>query len=117
MVKIIERKLFFYRDLFHRFYNDQNSRVKIKIDWTLKLISTIERIPVKYLKHLESSNGLYEIRVEYGGNIFRIFCFFDEGDLIILLNGFQKKSQKTPQQEIKNAEKFKNQYFYEKENE
>lgn len=117
MVKIIERKLFFYRDFFHRFYNDQSPKVKTKIDWTLKLIITMERVPANYLKHLESSNGLYEIRVEYGGNIFRIFCFFDEGSLVILLNGFQKKSEKTPQQEIKNAERLKNQYFYEKENE
>ena len=117
MERIIDRKLYFYRHFFHLFYNDQRPKVKAKIDWTLKLIATMERVPVKFLKHLESTDGLYEIRVENGGDIFRIFCFFDEGDLIILLNGFQKKSQKTPQQEIQHAEKLKKQYFNEKENE
>lgn len=63
---------------------------------------------------MENTDGLYEIRVEVGSNIFRVFCFFDEGNLVILLNGFQKKSQKTPKNEIELAEKLKKEYFYEK---
>ena len=65
---------------------------------------------------MEGSNGLYEIRVEIGGDIFRVFSFFDKDKLIILVNGFQKKSQKTPKNELQLAEKLKKEYFYEKEN-
>jgi phage-related protein len=89
--------------------------VKKKFNWTLGLISELERIPVKYFKHLNGSEGLYEIRVEVGSNIFRVFSFFDEGQLIILLNGFQKKSDKTPKNEIELANKLKKQYYEEKQ--
>ncbi len=73
---------------------------KEKINWTLQLIATIERVPKKYFQHMEGTSGLYEIRVEVGSNIFRAFAFFDEGQLIVVANGFQKKSQKTPKNEI-----------------
>ena len=82
---------------------------------TLKLIATIERVPVKYFKHLEGSSGLYEVRVEVGSDIYRVFGFFDKGQLIILINGFQKKTQKTPKNELELAEKLKKEYFDEKE--
>ena len=81
---------------------------------TLKLISSVERFPVKYFRYIEDSTGLYEIRVESGSNIYRVFSFFDKGQLVILINGFQKKSQKTPKKEIEKAEKLKRQYFDEK---
>ena len=68
-------------------------------------------VPGKYLKHITNSNGLWEIGVSAGNGIFRIFCFFDEDNLIILLSGFQKKSQKTPQTEIKRAEKLIKEYY------
>lgn len=64
---------------------------------------------------MEGSDGLYEIRVSSGNNIFRIFCFFDEGQLDILLNGFQKKTQKTPKSEIERAEKLKIKYYEDKQ--
>jgi len=70
---------------------------------------------VKYFKHITGSNGIFEIRVEVGSDIYRVFSFFDKGKLIILLNGFQKKSQKTPKNELALAEKLKNQYFDEKD--
>lgn len=73
-------------------------------------------IPDKFFKHLDGTEGLYEIRVKVGSDIFRVFCFFDEGALVILLNGFQKKSQKTPRQEIEKAEKLKRQYYEERKN-
>jgi len=74
----------------------------------------ISRVPETYLKHIEGTNGLYEIRVQSGNDIFRIFCFFDDGRLVILANGFQKKSQKTPKQEIALALKIKEEYENEK---
>ncbi len=72
-------------------------------------------MPQTYLKHMEGSDGLNEIRVSSGNNIFRIFCFFDEGQLVILLNGFQKKTQKTPRAEIEKAEKLKTKYYEDKQ--
>ena len=78
------------------------------------MIATVDRIPVKYFKHIEDSTGLFEIRVESGSNIYRVFSFFDKGQLVILVNGFQKKSQMTPKKEIEKAEKLKKQYFDEK---
>jgi phage-related protein len=105
------RNVYVYRSDFWDFYNKQNKKVQDKIDWVIGLIRTIELIPEKYLKHLTGTDGLYEIRIGVGNNIFRIFCFFDEGNLIILLNGFQKKSQKTPSREIKKAEKLKDEYY------
>jgi len=74
----------------------------------------MERVPAKFFKHI--AEGLYEIRVEVGSNIFRVFCFFDDGQLVVLMNGFQKKTQKTPQNEIVAAKKIKKEYFDEKSN-
>jgi len=108
------RDIFYYREYYKDFFNKQSSKVQKKLNWTLQLITTLEQIPVKYFKYLEGTKGLYEIRSEVGNNIFRVFCFFDEGKLIILLNGFQKKTQKTPANEIELAEKLKNQYYDEK---
>ena len=105
------RNVYVYGTDFWDFYNKQNKKVQDKIDWVIGLIRTIEIIPEKYLKHLTGTDGLYEIRIGLGNNIFRIFCFFDEGNLIILLNGFQKKSQKTPRSEINKAEKLKDEYY------
>ena len=96
------------------FYKTLNADVKKKFDWTLKLLATVERVPIKYFRHIKNSSGLYEIRVEVGSNIFRAFSFFDKGQMIILINGFQKKSEKTPKKEIEKAEKLKKQYFDEK---
>jgi phage-related protein len=75
------------------------------------LISQHERVPEKYFKYITGSTGLYEIRVEVGTDIYRVFSFFDKGQLIILINGFQKKTQKTPASEIQTAEKLKKEYF------
>jgi len=109
------RNIFYYKNYYLNFFKTLDLKVREKFNWTLKLISTIERVPVKYFKHIENSTGLYEIRVEVGSNIFRVFSFFDEDQLIILINGFQKKSQKTPKKEIEKAEKLKKQYFDEKD--
>jgi len=97
------------------FYVEQSARVQQKIDFVLKLVKTVDRVPEKFLKHLSETDGLYEIRVEWGSNIFRIFCCFDKGNLVVLFNGFQKKTQKTPRQELVPAEKLMNEYFSDKE--
>jgi phage-related protein len=82
--------------------------------WTFDLIEDLERVPEIYLKHIEETDGLYEIRVQHGSDIFRIFCFFDKGQLVVLANGFQKKTQKTPRSEIDQALKIKQEYESEK---
>ena len=79
------------------------------------MVKTVYKIPEKFLKHLEGTDGLYEIRIEVGSNIFRIFCCFDKGNLVVLFNGFQKKTQKTPKQEIELALKLKKEYFNSKD--
>ncbi|MBN2745004.1 MAG: type II toxin-antitoxin system RelE/ParE family toxin [Marinilabiliaceae bacterium] len=104
------RTAIFYKDYFERFFIEQSDKVKAKIIWTIELIEELERIPEVYLKHIESTDGLCEIRVKHGSDIFRIFCFFDHGKLIILTNGFRKKSQKTPVKEIERALKIKEEY-------
>lgn len=109
------RNIYYYKKYYLEFFNSLDDKVKEKFNWTLKLISIIEYVPKKYLKHIKNSSGLYEIRVEVKSNIYRVFSFFDEGQLIILINGFQKKTQKTPKNEILKAEKLKKQYFDEKE--
>ena len=78
--------------------------------WTLEIIEDLQRVPELYLKHLENTDGLYEIRIQVASDIFRIFCFFDKGQLVVLVNGFQKKTQKTPKQEIELALKLKAEY-------
>jgi phage-related protein len=92
----------------------QRDKVKDKIIWTLDLIEEIHNVPEIYLKHMTKTVGLYEIRVQKGGDIFRIFCFFDDKNLVILANGFHKKTQKTPKKEIDKALKIKEEYFNEK---
>jgi phage-related protein len=108
------RTVFLYKDYFTDFFNQQKQKVKAKIIWTFRLIETIQQVPEDYLKHLEGTDELYEIRVQHGSDIFRIFCFFDEGKLIVLANGFQKKTQKTPRSEIEKALKIKREYETEK---
>lgn len=104
------RTVILYKDYFTDFYNKQRQKVKEKIIWTFILIETIQNVPEEYLKHIEGTEGLYEIRVQFGGNIYRIFCFFDKGKLVVLANGFQKKTKKTPKSEIEKALKIKQEY-------
>ncbi|HZL10371.1 MAG TPA: type II toxin-antitoxin system RelE/ParE family toxin [Prolixibacteraceae bacterium] len=108
------RTIIFYKDYFQEFFEKQRDKVKNKIIWTLDLIEDLQRVPESYLKHIENTDGLFEIRVQQGSDIFRIFCFFDQGQLVILTNGFQKKTQKTPKQEIDKAIKIKQDYENEK---
>ena len=106
-----KRNINIYKEHFWKFYKKQNPIVQKKIDWTISLIQVLKIVPEKYLKHLTNTNGIWEIRVKAGNGIFRIFCFFDNDNLVILLSGFQKKTQKTPKTEIERAEKLKKEYY------
>ncbi|WP_421894992.1 type II toxin-antitoxin system RelE/ParE family toxin [Marinoscillum sp.] len=106
-----QRELVFFKDYFKVFFDPLENRVKNKIDQVLFMIRIAERIPSKFFKHLTGTEGLFEIRIDFKGNIYRIFCCFDEGNLVVLFNGFQKKSQKTPKKEIEKALKIKAEYF------
>ena len=104
------RKIIIYGNHFWDFYDNQSVRVKEKINWTIKLLKVLDQIPSQYFKHIIGTN-LYEIRIKTGTNIYRIFCFFDNGKLVVVLNGFQKKTQKTPKTEIKLALRLQEQYY------
>ena len=104
------RTVTLYKEYFTDFFEKQKPKVKAKVLWTFRLIETQIQVPDDYLKHLEGTDGLYEIRVQQGSDIFRIFCFFDHGQLVVLVNGFQKKTQKTPRKEIELALKLKTDY-------
>jgi phage-related protein len=105
------RTVITYKDHFELFLIKQRQKVREKIFWTFLLIEEVQQIPETYLKHIEGTDGLYEIRVQHGSENFRIFCFFDEGKIVVLTNGFQKKTQKTPKQEITKALNIKKEYY------
>jgi phage-related protein len=110
MSEIKLRTVTLYKEYFSDFFKKQKPKVKEKIIWTFRIIETLHQIPTDYQKHLEGTDGLYEIRVQQGSDIYRIFCFLDKGKLIVLANGFHKKTQKTPKSEIEKALKIKNEY-------
>jgi phage-related protein len=109
-IKKKHRNIIFFKDYFEEFFIKQRDKVRDKIIWTFDLIENLPRVPETYLKHIENTEGLFEIRVQQGSDIYRIFCFFDKGQLVVLANGFQKKTQKTPKQEIEKALKIKEEY-------
>lgn len=109
------RHIFYYKNYYLDFYKKQTRDVQKKFNWTLELIERIERVPKKYFDHMTGTDGIYEVRVEVGSNIFRAFSFFDEGKLIVIANAFQKKTQKTPKNELDLAIKIKKEYFDEKQ--
>ncbi|PVY37899.1 type II toxin-antitoxin system RelE/ParE family toxin [Pontibacter virosus] len=105
------REIVAYKNYFEDFLKEQPVKVQDKIFKILEAIETLERVPQNYLKHLTGTDGLYEARVQLASNIWRVFCFFDEGKLVILLNGFQKKTQKTPKKEIDKALQLMAEYY------
>ena len=105
------RKIIFYENYFIEFYQKQNQKVKSKIQYVFEIIKQVDRVPKKFLKHLSETDGLYEIRVELQSNIYRIFCCFDDGKLVVLFIGFHKKTQKTPKNELEKAKRLMREYF------
>ena len=113
MEKVLNIKLFksYYKD----FYVAQTQTVRDKINFVLRLVETQRIIPKKFFRFLEGSDGIYEVRVEIESDIYRVFCCMDEGAVVVLFHGIQKKSQKTPPKEIKRAEAIKKEYLKSKE--
>ena len=105
------RTVITFKNYFELFLMKQRPKVREKIFWTFLLIEEVKQIPETYLKHVEGTDGLYEIRIQLGIDNFRIFCFFDEGKIVVLVNGFQKKTQRTPKQEITKALNIKKEYY------
>ncbi len=112
----VQRQIIFHERYFTNFYLEQSEKVQEKIEYVLKIIRTVQNIPRKFLDHITGTEGLYEIRIEFESNIYRIFCCFDKGHLVVLFNSFQKKTQKTPKKEIDLALKLKDEYFNLKQN-
>ncbi len=110
------REVVVYKDYFEDFFKVQPRKVQDKIIKVLDIIENIERVPITYLKYVEGTNGLFEVRVQFGSDFFRIFCCFDGNKLVVLFSGFQKKTQKTPLKEIDKAVRIMTEYFNDKNN-
>lgn len=104
-----ERKILYYKDYFISFYRSLNDGAQKKIDYTLAMLKIQERVSEKFVKYIR--DGIFEVRAAHDGNIYRAFFIFDEGNVVMLFNGFQKKTQKTPESEIKKAIQIKNEYY------
>ena len=105
----MERKIIAYKGYFKEFLNSLDARTQDKILYVLMLLETQDRIPVKFMRLIDE--GLFELRIEYQSNIYRIFFCFDGGRIVILFNGFQKKSEKTPKKEIEKAKILRKEYY------
>ena len=103
-----------YEYYFEHFLKKQSEKVQNKIFKIIKTIETLQRIPTHFLKQIRKKKGLYKARIQLGNNIWRVFCFFDNDQLVILINGFQKKTEKTPKKEIDKASRLMKKYFNEK---
>ena len=105
------RRVVFYKSYFSDFMEEQNPKIREKILWVIKLLEHMNRVPSEYIKHIEGTKGLYELRIIFGNDIIRIFCCFDTGKIVVLLSSFIKKTQKTPKREIERALKLMNEYY------
>ncbi|NRT17751.1 phage-related protein [Hymenobacter sp. 9A] len=108
------RQIEFFGSHFQEFYLKQPVNVRTKIQYVFNLVRTEPRVPEKFFKHLTGTDGLYEIRVEVSNSIYRIFCFFDAGSLVVVANAFQKKTPQTPRTELERALRLKAEYFQQK---
>ncbi len=106
-----KRQLIYFKEYFWDFFNKQSEKTKDKIDYVLFLITVAEHIPRKFFEHMTGYDGLFAIRIEFESNIYRVFCCFDKGNIVVLFNGFQKKTQKTPPKEIEKAMQIMKEYF------
>lgn len=104
-----ERRILVYKDYFLTFYRSLDAGAQKKIDYVLDVLKMQDRVSEKFVKFIR--DGLYEIRASHKGNIYRAFFIFDDGNIVMLFNGFQKKSQKTPSKEIEKALELKKEYY------
>jgi phage-related protein len=107
------RKIFTYGGYFEAFMNSLTIKEQRKVDYVVSLLASQDRLPTKFIKHIDDE--LYELRVMWANNIYRVFFIFDEGNVVVLFSGFQKKTQKTPQSEIDKARKIKEAYYADKQ--
>jgi phage-related protein len=105
----MRRKIIIFGKYFNEFINKLTNKEREKVDYGLVLLKTQDRLPVKFVKHIR--DGLYELRTEYQGNRYRVFFIFDTGTIVVLFNGFQKQTQKTPVKEIEKALRIKEEYY------
>lgn len=108
------REVIAFKNYFEDFLKSQPEKVQNKIFKIIEAIETLERVPSNYLKFIVGTDGLYEARIQLGSNIWRVFCFFDGDKLVVLMNGFQKKTQKTPKNEIEKALNIMVEYYEQK---
>jgi phage-related protein len=108
----VKRTIITYGGYFERFIETLSLKELIKLNYIMSLLETQDRIPIKFIKFIR--DGIYELRMEYESNIYRVFFIFDEGQLVVLFNGFQKKTQQTPIGEIEKALKIKEDYYADK---
>jgi len=106
-----KRQIIYFRHYYWDFFNSQPEKTKNKINYVLFLVTVAENIPAKFFEQMTGYDGLFAIRIEFQSNIYRIFCCFDKGNLVVLFNGFQKKTQKTPKKEIEKAMRIMNEYW------
>lgn len=106
-----KRHLIFFKNYYWIFFDAQTEKTKDKIDYVLFLITVADVIPKKFFEQITGYNGLCAIRIEFESNIFRIFCCFDKGNIVVLFNGFQKKTQRIPGKEIEKAMQIMQEYF------
>ena len=102
------RTILTFGGYFEAFIGQLPERVVQKIDYGLTLLRTMDRLPSRHMKYIE--DGIFELRTEFEGNIYRTFFIFDENQVVVLFNGFQKKGRKTPRAEIEKAKKIKQAY-------
>ena len=93
-----------------KFLDTLSAKQAKKVTWVLQLVETFEIVPIQYFKKLDVTDNIWEVRVDFGGDTFRLLGFFDKGNLVILTNGFAKKTQKIPTSEINLAEQRKTDY-------
>lgn len=105
----MNRKIIAYKNYFIEFINSLSEVERKKVFYVIEMLKTQDRINSKFVKHIVE--GIYELRVEYSSNIFRIFFIFDKEKIVVLFNGFMKKTQKTPANEIEKAIELKNEYY------
>ncbi|AMD85134.1 Phage derived protein Gp49-like [Capnocytophaga haemolytica] len=109
----MKREIIAFGDYYDDFKNTLTDKELLKLEYILSLLETQDRLPTRFIKYIKEE--VYGLRIEYNGNIYRIFFIFDEGNIVVLFNGFQKKTQKTPEGEIAKAIRIKKEYYEYKE--
>ena len=111
----MRRKVIAFGNYYRDFLATLNQKESRKVKYIISLLETEDRMPVKFIRHIKEHGNLYELRMKYESNIYRVFFIFDEDQIVVLFHGFQKKSQKTPKTEIEKAIRIRKEYYEQKE--